>query len=157
MNDRLKNVRKTLHLTQKEFAAKLGITDSGISRLEKGQNKLTDQMIRTICHEYRVSYDYLKFGIGEMFLQTPIAIIDDLCKQYDLDDFDRVMIQEYLLMDDTSREVLKNYLRKFAERIYMDKTKSEIDEKVASYRAELEAQAASGKLSQSQIGDVEGA
>ena len=88
---------------------------------------------------------------------TPIAIIDDLCKQYDLDDFDRVMIQEYLLMDDTSREVLKNYLRKFAERIYMDKTKSEIDEKVASYRAELEAQAASGKLSQSQIGDVEGA
>ena len=62
MNDRLKNVRKTLHLTQKEFAAKLGITDSGISRLEKGQNKLTDQMIRTICHEYRVSYDYLKYG-----------------------------------------------------------------------------------------------
>ena len=37
MNSRLKDIRKALRLTQKEFAARLGITDSGISRLEKGQ------------------------------------------------------------------------------------------------------------------------
>ena len=55
MNSRLKDIRKALRLTQKEFAARLGITDSGISRLEKGQNQLTDQLIRAICREYKVT------------------------------------------------------------------------------------------------------
>ena len=79
MNSRLKDIRKALRLTQKEFAARLGITDSGISRLEKGQNQLTDQLIRAICREYKVNYEYLKNGIGEMFVEVPQTVVDELC------------------------------------------------------------------------------
>lgn len=142
MNSRLKDIRKALRLTQKEFAARLGITDSGISRLEKGQNQLTDQLIRAICREYKVNYEYLKNGIGEMFVEVPQTVVDELCEQYDLDDFDRIMLQEYLKMDEASRNVLKTYIRKICGQISeVEDTQAKIDAEVEAYREELELEA----------------
>ena len=142
MNSRLKDIRKALRLTQKEFAARLGITDSGISRLEKGQNQLTDQLIRAICREYKVNYEYLKNGIGEMFVEVPQTVVDELCAQYDLDEFDRIMIQEYLKMDEASRNVLKTYIRKICGQISeAEDTQTKIDAEVEAYREELELEA----------------
>ena len=147
MNSRLKDIRKALRLTQKEFAARLGITDSGISRLEKGQNQLTDQLIRAICREYKVNYEYLKNGIGEMFSDVPQTVVDELCEQYDLDDFDRIMIQEYLKLDESSRNVLKAYIRSIMKRVGSDDTRSKIDAEVESYRQELELEASQAEKS----------
>lgn len=148
MNSRLKDIRKALRLTQKEFAARLGITDSGISRLEKGQNQLTDQLIRAICREYKVNYEYLKNGIGEMFVEVPQTVVDELCEQYDLDDFDRIMLQEYLKMDEASRNVLKTYIRKICGQISeAEDTQSKIDAEVESYRQELELEASQAEKS----------
>lgn len=148
MNSRLKDIRKALRLTQKEFAARLGITDSGISRLEKGQNQLTDQLIRAICREYKVNYEYLKNGIGEMFVEVPQTVVDELCEQYDLDDFDRIMLQEYLKMDEASRNVLKTYIRKICGQISeVDDTQAKIDAEVESYRQELELEASQAEKS----------
>lgn len=142
MNSRLKEIRKALRLTQKEFAARLGITDSGISRLEKGQNQLTDQLILAICREYKVNYEYLKNGVGEMFVEVPRTIVDELCQQYDLDDFDRIMLQEYLKMDEASRNVLKTYIRKICGQISeVEDTQAKIDAEVESYRHELKIEA----------------
>ena len=142
MNSRLKDIRKALRLTQKEFAARLGITDSGISRLEKGQNQLTDQLIRAICREYKVNYEYLKNGIGERFVEVPQTGVDELCEQYDLDDFDRIMLQEYLKMDEASRNVLKTYIRKICGQISeAEDTQTKIDAEVEAYREELELEA----------------
>ena len=141
MNSRLKDIRKALRLTQKEFAARLGITDSGISRLEKGQNQLTDQLIRAICREYKVNYEYLKNGIGEMFVEVPQTVVDELCEQYDLDDFDRIMLQEYLKLDESSRNVLKAYIRSIMKRVGSDDTQAKIDAEVEAYREELELEA----------------
>lgn len=148
MNSRLKDIRKALRLTQKEFAARLGITDSGISRLEKGQNQLTDQLIRAICREYKVNYEYLKNGIGEMFVEVPQTVVDELCEQYDLDDFDRIMLQEYLKMDEASRNVLKTYIRKICGQISeVDDTQAKIDAEVEAYREELELEASQAEKS----------
>lgn len=147
MNSRLKDIRKALRLTQKEFAARLGITDSGISRLEKGQNQLTDQLIRAICREYKVNYEYLKNGIGEMFVEVPQTVVDELCEQYDLDDFDRIMIQEYLKLDESSRNILKAYIRSIMKRVESDDTQSKIDAEVESYRQELELEASQAEKS----------
>lgn len=147
MNSRLKDIRKALRLTQKEFAARLGITDSGISRLEKGQNQLTDQLIRAICREYKVNYEYLKNGIGEMFVEVPQTVVDELCEQYDLDELDRIMIQEYLKLDESSRNVLKAYIRSIMKRVGSDDTQSKIDAEVESYRQELELEASQAEKS----------
>ena len=41
MNNRIKEVRKNLKLTQKKFGENLNLSESHISNLEKGRVKLT--------------------------------------------------------------------------------------------------------------------
>ena len=48
MNKRIKELRKTLGLTQESFAQKIGITKSSVSLLESGQNKASAQTIYII-------------------------------------------------------------------------------------------------------------
>ena len=67
MNERLKEIRKTLSLSQEAFAKKLGITGAGISKIESGDRNLTEQMILSICREFNVSEAWLRNGTGEMF------------------------------------------------------------------------------------------
>ena len=110
MNKRLKMIRKALHMTQKDFAKKIGITNSGISKLEKGQNQITDQMAKAICRAYNVNYDWLINGEGEMFSNIPESVIDELCAQYNLDGLDRTIISGYLKMDKESRNAVKQYM-----------------------------------------------
>ena len=92
--ERVKAIRATLKLTLEKFGEKLGVGKTAISKIEKGERSLTVQMMKAICREYKVNYEYLKNGIGEMFVEVPQTVVDELCEQYDLDDFDRIMLQE---------------------------------------------------------------
>lgn len=152
MNERLKEIRKELRLTQKEFAKKLGITDSGISRLEKGQNQLTDQMIRSICREFNVNYSWLVSGTGDMFVEVPQTSIDELCTQYGLDDLDRVLILEYLKMSADARKALKDYIRNVMKRVGDTDPQAKIDREVEAYRKELEIEAS--RTEKSSVSDM---
>ncbi len=67
MNERVKQLRTTLDLTQEEFGKKLGVTRSAISYIESGRSNLTDRMIFLICSEFNVSEDWLRHGTGEPF------------------------------------------------------------------------------------------
>lgn len=69
MNERIKQLRKTLDLTLKEFGEKLGVSDAAISRIEKGNRSVTEQMFKTICREFNVNENWLRTGEGEMFVQ----------------------------------------------------------------------------------------
>lgn len=109
--ERVQEVRKTLKLTLEKFGEKLGVAKTTISRIEKGINNLTEQMAVSICRTYNVNYDWLMNGEGEMFTDLPQTVLDELCKQYDLDDLDRILIEQYLKMPSDDREVLKKYIR----------------------------------------------
>ena len=106
MNKRLSQLRKALNLSMEEFGKKIGVGRSTISRLESGTNNFTDQMIRSICREFNVNYSWLVSGTGDMFDEVPQTSIDELCSQYGLDDFDRVLILEYLKMSADARKAL---------------------------------------------------
>ena len=67
MNKRLKELRNTLGLSQEKFGEKLGVTKSAISKLEKNDRGISEQMIKSICREYNVEYAWLTKGLGEMF------------------------------------------------------------------------------------------
>jgi len=85
MKDRLILLRKMLKLNQSDFGKKLGVTNTAISKLEKGERNFTDQMIKSICREYNVSEEWLRNGGNpdQMFLRrSPVIgqfeqIIDD--------------------------------------------------------------------------------
>lgn len=68
--ERIKDVRNSLGLTLEKFGEKLGVTKTAISRIEKGERGLTEQMTKSICREFSVDYMWLTTGEGEMFVES---------------------------------------------------------------------------------------
>jgi transcriptional regulator with XRE-family HTH domain len=66
MKDRLKQLRKTLGLTQGEFGEKIGMTDASISHMEAGRSAISKQNVRLICLTFGVREDWLEKGQGDM-------------------------------------------------------------------------------------------
>ena len=59
--ERVKTIRKKLELTLEKFGERLGVGKTAISKIEKGENNLTEQMLLSICREFRVNY-YWQIG-----------------------------------------------------------------------------------------------
>lgn len=115
--ERVREIRKSLKLTLEKFGGKLGVGKGAISAIETGARNLTEQMAVSICREYNVNYDYLMSGEGEMFDTLPQTILEELCKQYDLDDFDKILLEMYLEMTGSQRDVLKQTIREMIQKI----------------------------------------
>jgi transcriptional regulator with XRE-family HTH domain len=71
MNKRLRELRKTLKMTQAAFAAKLEMVQNSYSKIETGENALTEKNICLICLMYGVNELWLRTGEGDMF--NPLA------------------------------------------------------------------------------------
>ena len=67
MNERVKELRAALGLTQEEFGKRIGLAKSGISRIESGANGTTEQTLRSMVREFGASYLWLTTGAGSMF------------------------------------------------------------------------------------------
>lgn len=70
MNSRIRKLRKALHLSQKEFAEKIGLKQNAISYMEKTGFTITEQNIKTICSQFNVNENWLRTGSGKMFLEN---------------------------------------------------------------------------------------
>lgn len=110
--ERIKEIRTFLGLTLEKFGDKLGVTKVAISNIEKGNRNLTEQMIKAICREYNVNYDYLMYGTGEKFNDLPQTILDELCVQYDLDKLDRQIVDIYISLPKQLRDSVKDHIKK---------------------------------------------
>lgn len=76
MRDRIKELRKSLGLTQAAFAEKIGVKQNTIAQYESGRNNPTDAVLALICREYGVNEVWLRTGIGPMLV--PRTRRDDL-------------------------------------------------------------------------------
>ncbi len=65
IGERIRAIRKDANLAQKEFGARLAITQSHISGIELGKFAPSDSLLRLICLEYGVNEGWLKNGIGD--------------------------------------------------------------------------------------------
>lgn len=69
MEQRLKELRKTLGLTLREFGEKIGLSLTGVAELEHGRSAMQERHIRLICAAFpRVNAEWLRSGDGNMFL-----------------------------------------------------------------------------------------
>ena len=69
MKERLKELRKTLGLTQQEFADRLGISRGNIATYETREGAPGNSVVNLICREFNVNETWLRTGMGEMFVQ----------------------------------------------------------------------------------------
>lgn len=67
MNTRIQQIRKTAKMTQDEFADKIGLSKNFVWMIEKGERTPSERTIKDICREFKVNYDWLVNGTGDMF------------------------------------------------------------------------------------------
>ena len=115
--ERVKEIRKTLNLTLEKFGDKIGVQKSAVSKIERGDVGLTEQMSKSICREFNVNYDYLVNGEGDMFSNLPQTILDELCVQYDLSDFDRSIVEMYISLSAEELECVKRKMIELVDKI----------------------------------------
>ena len=150
--ERIKEARKYLGLTLEKFGEKLGVGKTAISKLEKGENKLTDQMAKSICREFSISEEWLRTGSGNMRIpiedEAAAAVSDLVEKSNPLYDVIKGIMVAYQKLDGPSREVIDQFIldavsqrsrpQKAPEPAAPDLSDLSIDEKVELYRQELE-------------------
>lgn len=115
--ERVREIRKALNLTLEKFGEKVGAKKNTMSAIETGRNALTEQMSKSICREFNVNYDYLVNGEGDMFSNLPQTILDELCNQYDLSDFDRSIVEMYISLSSEERECVKRKIIELVDKI----------------------------------------
>jgi transcriptional regulator with XRE-family HTH domain len=62
IHERIKKIRTNNKLSQKEFAEKIGIGQSSISELEKGNAKPSVETLESISKNFKISIDYIVHG-----------------------------------------------------------------------------------------------
>lgn len=67
MNERIKEIRNRLDMTQQEFSKKLNMSRSNLCSIEAGRVNLTSRTINDICEKFHINEHWLKTGEGEMF------------------------------------------------------------------------------------------
>lgn len=97
MNERIKQIRKALHLSQDDFGKKLGVTRGVITNIELNKTEPKPLFIKLICETFEVNEDWVVNGTGEMFVQKSRsdAIADflaDVLKEED-DSFKRRFVE----------------------------------------------------------------
>lgn len=103
-NDRIKLLRKELKVSQTRFGEMLGVSKSVIVNLELNRVELKDMMINLICKTFNVNPLWLTEGQGEMFFDTPQAIIDDLADEFNLTELEKKIVSNFVNLSETQRK-----------------------------------------------------
>lgn len=116
MNERIKELRIALRLTQEDFGKVIGVQRAAVNKWEKGINGVADSMILSICREFGVNEQWLRTGEGEMFEQTRASVLDRLSTEYDLSREQRSVIEAFLDLDPQERDVILKYVHNVFDR-----------------------------------------
>lgn len=68
---RIKEIRKKIGCTQKEFADTIGISQGHLSKIERGEYIPDKPILISIAYSYRINLDWLLTGEGPMWLESP--------------------------------------------------------------------------------------
>ena len=98
MNERIRKLRRTLDLTQKEFGDRIGVKGNTIATYEAGRNEPIDSVISLICREYNVNEAWLRKGEGEMFAPAPTSALEALAQESGLTRREYIVLEKLLLL-----------------------------------------------------------
>lgn len=120
MNERIKELRKCLDMTQEQFASKLGIKRGAIANYEIGRNVPVDSVVSLICSKFSVNEVWLRTGEGEMFAPAPSSALDALAQERGLTHREYIVLEKFLLLRPEVRADLIDCLMDIAAAINSD-------------------------------------
>ena len=118
MNERIKQIRNSLGMTQQEFADRLKINRSNIANYEKGLRTPVDAVISLICKEFSISESWLRTGEGDMYIaldrDDEITLLVSRAIEGGTD-FQKALIKMLCSCTEKELEVLERKFREIAE------------------------------------------
>lgn len=114
LNERIKELRKALNLTQQEFADKIGMKRNTIASYEINRNGPSNSVISLICKAFNVSETWLRTGEEEMFLPSPNGMLDALVQKYGLSTRGKVIVEKFLDLNPDVQEAVAVYIEEVA-------------------------------------------
>lgn len=121
INQRIKMLRKEMGLNQKDFGARIGLGQAGLSRLEQDGNVVIDQNIRLICDTFNISENWLRNGEGpKEAANIKKDLLDEVRDTYKLNSTEEQIMRIYLQLDEHSRDIISGYVKKLATAITTD-------------------------------------
>ena len=110
IGERVKESRKSLGLTLEEVGKRLGVGKTAISKIEHGQCNVSDQMALSIIREFNVCEEGLRYGTGDMFEPAASDDLDALAKEYHLSNSEKILIDRYIKLDESSRRAVIDFI-----------------------------------------------
>lgn len=124
MNERIKELRKSLNLSQDEFGRKLGVTRGAITNIELNKTEPKELFLELICKVFSVNEQWLRTGEGQMF--KPLTEQEKLLKYTALlmNDKDsaiataiQTLIITYEQLDDVSKATLEKIALQYLDNL----------------------------------------
>lgn len=117
INARVKELRKKLKLSQKEFSKKLGIGLSTLAMIEVDKREVLERHINLICKIFNVNEDWLRYGTEPIFNKekednNQEDVLTFLKKQGVKSNV-LTLIETYLNMTEDGKELFDAYLDDF--------------------------------------------
>ena len=70
VNQRIKQVRQALNISQAKFAKAISISNGYIAGIELENRNVNDRIIKLICITFNVNENWLRTGKGDMFNES---------------------------------------------------------------------------------------
>lgn len=117
MNDRIKEVRQYFKLTLEEFGRRIGMTKSGLSKVERGENGTTEQTITSICREFNVNEEWLRTGAGSMLDDSKPSILARLAEEKQLTPREQAIVSAFIDLPPQDRAAIMRYMDSLVEKL----------------------------------------
>ena len=111
MNERLKELRKELGLTQEEFGNRLKIKRNTIANYETGRNEPIDGVLYSICREFGVSEKWLRHGEGGKWLKSGGGLVDQIAEAYGLSPLVKALLEGWIKLPADDKDSIERYVR----------------------------------------------
>ena len=115
MNERIRELRRELKKSQAEFGKALGLSQRAISEMEVGTNEITQRNFDAICKTFSVNPDWLRDGVGEMFVETREAIIQSVVAEFGLTPEETILVRMFLELDNEQRSQAMTFITDFVK------------------------------------------
>lgn len=109
MQTRLKAARKTLKMTQANFAKAFGMSQSGYAAIEIGDRPLNDRIIKAVCTTFDINENWLRTGAGSMFTKDDRNILSELSIKFQLTAEQLSLIETFISLPDAERNMLVSF------------------------------------------------
>ena len=123
VNERLKSLRISLGMNQKDFGERIEVAQTYLSQIEKGDRPVTDKISKIVCLQNwngkSVNEECFLTGNGEMFVpetkdEQITRLLSDVLKKEN-SDFKRRLVTALSKLDDTGWKYLEDFIDSISE------------------------------------------